>query len=304
MINRQLTKITILLCFFISGIANSIVAQETTYERKDDNSVWMEINPNTKNPRRFTEDNLVYQAGLVDTFTFHYFNPSGKECYMKFDPIQQTKIDRIHNGDTSFYTTYIPSYKLIDTFRTDSCIHLYTMKVHPDQKGFGPNYNQTVVEFNMLLNGESKAISFTGIVDNPHNIWLHPNRDCLLRILELNPFPYIQFPIKRGKKWEWHLSIGSQWGDQQWKTWEGKIENHYQYKIIKTDQDVKTPMGVLPCAVIKSTAKSELGKTALTAYYNEKYGFVRMEYVNIDGSRIIIDLVGTQSNVSTPTLYH
>jgi hypothetical protein len=37
-------------------------------------------------------------------------------------------------------------------------------------------------------------------------------------------------------------------------------------------------------------AESELGKTYLTSYFNETYGFVRLEYINIDGSTLNIEL--------------
>ena len=121
---------------------------------------------------------------------------------------------------------------------------------------------------------------------------MHPIRNCLFRILELNPFPYIQYPIEQGKNWKWKLTIGSHWGDERWKTWTGGIVNKYKYKITDTDCEVVTPMGTLPCVKVDAVAKSRIGKTYLTAYYNDTYGFVKMDNTNIDGSRIVIDLVG------------
>ena len=133
----------------------------------------------------------------------------------------------------------------------------------------------------------------SGIVENERNLWMHPNRECLFQILELNPFPYIQYPIKKGKTWKWRLSIGSHWGDERWKTWIGGIVNKYKYKITDTDCEVVTPMGTLSCVKVEAVAKSRIGKTYLTAYYNETYGFVKMGNTNIDGSRLLVDLVGT-----------
>ena len=52
-------------------------------------------------------------------------------------------------------------------------------------------------------------------------------------------------------------------------------------------------MGTLPCVKVEAMAKSRIGKTRLTAYYNDTYGFVRMDNINIDGSWIEIKLVGT-----------
>ena len=55
--------------------------------------------------------------------------------------------------------------------------------------------------------------------------------------------------------------------------------------------EVVTPMGAFPCIKVEAVAKSRIGKTYLTAYYNDTYGFVKMDNTNIDGSRIVIDLV-------------
>jgi len=52
-------------------------------------------------------------------------------------------------------------------------------------------------------------------------------------------------------------------------------------------------MGTLPCVKVDAVAKSRIGKTYLTAYYNDTYGFVKMENTNIDGSRLLVNLVET-----------
>jgi hypothetical protein len=49
-------------------------------------------------------------------------------------------------------------------------------------------------------------------------------------------------------------------------------------------------LGELSCYKIDSFAESALGKTYLTAYFNETYGFVRLEYINIDESKLNIEL--------------
>ena len=149
--------------------------------------------------------------------------------------------------------------------------------------------------FYFLFDGwrSNRPSSWSVIVENERNLWMHPNRDCLFQILELNPFPYIQYPVKKGNSWKWSLSIGSQWGDERWKTWTGGIVNKYKYKITDTDCEVVTQMGTLPCVKVEAVAKSRIGKTYLTAYYNDTYGFAKMDNTDIDGSRLLVDLVGT-----------
>ena len=53
------------------------------------------------------------------------------------------------------------------------------------------------------------------------------------------------------------------------------------------------------CTVVESRAKSRIGTTKATFYYEEKLGFVKYEYVNIDGSSLTIELV--EINVNQPT---
>lgn len=54
---------------------------------------------------------------------------------------------------------------------------------------------------------------------------------------------------------------------------------------------ITTKLGKLKCFVIESEASSELGTTRLVAYFHPKYGFVKLDYTNIDGSKTILTLV-------------
>ncbi len=116
----------------------------------------------------------------------------------------------------------------------------------------------------------------------------------MFQILELNPFPYVKTPYSIGNEWKWVLDIGQQWGDKRWKEWKGNIHNVYYYKLVETTT-LKTNLGNLKCLVIEGIAKSELGETRLKSYFNEEYGFVKLEYKNIDNSIIEFNLVGIES---------
>ena len=268
-------------------------SQTTEYSRSG--SVWFEVRNDTANPCRYTEDNKIYQAEREFTFGFHYYDPQGKERYMRYELVPMQGYDILANGDTNYYTALLPDFSFSDKFDAkDSCINQYLLKVLCNTSHFEKDYDQTVEEFSLLFDGQrsKRPMEWSGIVENERNLWMHPIRNCLFRILELNPFPYIQYPIEQGKNWKWKLTIGSHWGDERWKTWTGKIVNKYKYKITDTDCEVVTPMGTLPCVKVEAVAKSRIGKTYLTAYYNDTYGFVKMDNTNIDGSRIVIDLVG------------
>ncbi len=153
-----------------------------------------------------------------------------------------------------------------------------------------PDYSQSIILYEYYTDQGSESYNeMTGVIENVQNIWMHPPRTVLFRILELNPFPFIQRPYEAGNKWSWELSIGSPWGDNRWKTWEGRILNEMEYEITGLKK-MPSRLGMLECWEVIATAKSELGKTSLKAYFHEQHGFVKLDYTNIDGSSVVLDL--------------
>ena len=128
------------------------------------------------------------------------------------------------------------------------------------------------------------------IIENNEKVWIHPPRTYFFKILELNPFPDILKPYTIGREWDWSLEIGDYWGNVKWKEWEGVIINKQYYKITG-DTVLNTKTGNLHCYIVDSYAVSELGKTYLTSYFNDKYGFIKLDYTNIDGSKIVLNLI-------------
>lgn len=114
-------------------------------------------------------------------------------------------------------------------------------------------------------------------------------------VLELNPFPFIMMPYEVGHQWSWTLKkIGSFYGDPRWGEWEGTIDNVVRYEI--TDEIVLgTRLGDLDCFVIEAVGRNPLGESHLTAYFNMRHGFVRLDYINIDSSKLVMELVSVSS---------
>ena len=287
---RIITTLIVLM-----GCANFIAQAQNTEYSQSSSGIWFEVRTDSLNPCRYTEDNKIYQADREFNFEFHYFDPQGNERFMRYKLVPKQGICLTETGDTTTCTYTASDFSFSDIFdATDSCVNRYLLKVACTGGGFGNDYDQTIEEFRFFFDDQrEQSSSRSGIVENERNLWMHPNRSCLFKVLELNPFPYIQYPIKKGKTWKWKLTIGSHWGDERWKTWTGSIVNKYKYKITETDCEVVTPMGTLPCVKVEAMAKSRIGKTHLTAYYNDTYGFVKMDNTNIDGSLIEIKLVET-----------
>lgn len=228
----------------------------------------------SKDENKYNYNNEVFKVGSKFTYDFEHFNPANELQYFRVNEDQKTW-DFV-DGNT----------------QDDSVVKnviIGTLNGNPMQQ-FDPNYYQTAVSYRFK---ENTPYSMSGIIENEDNIWMHPPRDQYFKILELNPFPYVKAPYKIGTKWNWNLTIGGQWGDERWKTWEGNIENTYDYEI--TDKKtISTAFGDLECLVIESKANSSLGETGLTAYFHEKYGFIKLDYQNIDGSKTLLTLTKHQ----------
>ena len=141
----------------------------------------------------------------------------------------------------------------------------------------------------------------SAIIENDEEVWVHPPRDFFFKILQINPYPYIKKPFKKGLKWTWELKIGGRWGDKRWKEWTGNITNIASYEIVG-DTLLPTKAGKIKCYIVQSSAKSEIGTTYLTSYFNPIFGFVKLDYTNIDGSKIILDFIEWKSKNTLYTI--
>ncbi|GAA4273841.1 hypothetical protein U6A24_02130 [Aquimarina gracilis] len=228
---------------------------------------------------RYTSNNITFKKHTEFIYSYKHISPNGEVFLFEED----------HNIDDWRYAWRFVNSDSI----TQNSILKVKIKVKPGLQPFLeqiPDYNQTVLQYNYITkNEESLFNSVSGVIENENNIWMHPPRDKYFRILELNPFPFIKAPFKVGNKWNWSLKIGSSWGEKRWKTWQGAIENKYNYKIT-SKKKLNTKFGKIECYEIRAEAISSIGKTELQALFNPKYGFVELNYINIDGSKTNLTL--------------
>ncbi|HKK63310.1 MAG TPA: hypothetical protein VJ951_12170 [Bacteroidales bacterium] len=214
-------------------------------------------------------DQKIHKPGRTFYYRYQFTNVAGQEQYFVIKP------------DNTWHFVDAKS-------ENQEAIKDFQLKVRDSKINFkNPAYYQRSISYH--INKNIQRYNFTGVIENRKNIWIHPPRAYLFKILELNPFPYIKYPLQVGSSYKGSLRIGSGWGDERWKTWSGIIENQYNYEVTAR-RELDTPFGRLNCYVIASTAVSELGETKLTTYFNKTYGFVKLEYTNIDNSRLVIEL--------------
>jgi len=155
-----------------------------------------------------------------------------------------------------------------------------------------PDYSQTVIQQKYYSAYEDLLFDgSTGLIENKKNIWLHPFRGKYFSVLEFSPFPYVKFPLQVGKMWTWQLDdISERWSDERIVKYQGKQQASYVYKVVGKKK-IKSALGIKECYVTEATATTKLGLTRLTCFFNPQLGFIMLQYSNIDGSTIRLELI-------------
>lgn len=248
----------------------------------DDDGISVEKNDSKKKyDEIYNSNNEIYKIGRIFTFSYYYENLNGKKFLI-------AKGDEIKKENYSIF-----DWKFIEienqNDETVNKINLKPIAGNPFQSQID-DYNQTGISYEFIMNNERPlTMEVTGAIENEMNVWIHPPRSSFFQILEINPFPYIKAPYKIGTKWNWKLGIGDHWSDKRWLEWKGGIENNYEYEIVDK-KNISTKLGNLECYIVNAKAKSRIGETELISYFNLKYGFVKLEYKNIDGTKTILEL--------------
>ena len=281
--------VIILICVIIGCDSEDRTVEKRNYEIILDDGIYVEKFDSTNiSENRYTANNQTYTEG--NKLIYDYYSEDHNSKKYKFQELEgASELDHRERVKAWLFVD-------IDSL-TEKTIHRIELTVKYGLKPMInniPDYNQTVISYKYpQVNGESKFSSSTGLIENDKNVWAHPPRDKFIRILEINPFPFIQAPYEIGNKWNWSLRIGSFWGDERWKMWEESIENKYEYEIIGR-QKINLDMGEIECHVIQSTATSSIGQTHLLAYYNEDIGFIKLDYTNIDSTKTILELISLE----------
>lgn len=114
----------------------------------------------------------------------------------------------------------------------------------------------------------------TGAVDNEKFCWFHPPRHNQYSILELAPFPRVEYPLRIGKKYARLLSIGEGWGEMSNSkiTWSYNVVEHVgnNWKITSIAIPDKEPEKI----------------NRLDFVFNEIDGFLELNYLFDNGIKI------------------
>lgn len=276
---------TICILFTLVGCSGQSEIHPYTLEQRF-GGIYVETYDSTiTDKNRYTENNVIYEALDSYYFDYAYIDKEGKRF----------KMQREAGANSLEYEQLKRAWFLVpEEDRTEERIETIQLQV---QKGLSPfdqwmpDYYQTVMlYYYSAANGDQVFNEATGIVENEKNIWAHPPRQFLFMILELNPFPYIQAPFEIGNSWDWTLDIGNGYQDARWATWDSVITNNYIYEITGEER-IETKAGTFDTYIVESTAQSTVGTSHLKAYFSEEAGFVKLDYTNVDSTRMELELI-------------
>ncbi|MCU0326129.1 MAG: hypothetical protein MUF45_12880 [Spirosomaceae bacterium] len=149
---------------------------------------------------------------------------------------------------------------------------------------------QSLVRYDYINRGiRSLDSEQTGVIEIGKRVVLNPPRQSFFKILEFSPSPQVGDSLK----------VGFEWNDRQVLTedakmpslaeWTGELTKDLSYKITRSEY-IHTNIGTVFCYIIAGTCISSLGETKLIAHYNEDFGFIKMDFFNVDGSRILFEI--------------
>jgi hypothetical protein len=228
--------------------------------------------------KHLSDDNTVYK--LYRQFYYKYYFLNKKDTLLVK---LYTKPGHIAPFELSWKLE--PKSKL--TFEQDyTAIHYLAMTVKT-----GDYFGQASLLQYDYLSKERCGIKHeqTGLIEVCSDILILPPKEGHFLISELNPRPEIREPLVKDNTWVTNHKTSDVGGINKWKTWQGIIEVSSRYQI-RDIQTIKTNIGFLKCFIIEANSQSSVGETHLIAYYNEEYGFVKLNYTNIDGSYLVMDI--------------
>lgn len=162
-------------------------------------------------------------------------------------------------------------------------------------KGFYPQRKQTAIDwvhFQTHWKDTTLLKETTGVVDAEDEFFIHPPREGDLYVLSFAEFPTI------------HTSVFTDTTSKIKSTGTVTMAKSYKGKTItqvNTTQEYQGKANIsLPINKtvrahhLRATAKSELGTIYGNYYFSEDWGFVRMDYLLPDSTKISIQLTGTE----------
>lgn len=242
-----------------------------------------------------TVDNKIYQKGKEFYFSYIYIDTNGEGFY--FDKL--TPPTWTHASDM-LYLSWLDTVQIWKFVAKQDVSDTTIVGIKLTYNSSSYIRGQTPMKYQYIMqNGLVCYEHSASLTENEREIEIRTPYQYLFKILTLNPLPHIKKTYKKGRIWhESSATLGGSdwkmWKNEEWGEWLCKhkipIYTDCYYRILRKNVIIPTCFGILRCYKITSIGKSSLGDTYLIAYFNEKYGFVLLKYINIDNSMIVLQL--------------
>ena len=267
-----------------------IKAQNTTPEPTDLSykmnavGIFVEDFPDTmKDPERYNRDNKIYRTGRSFIYEIIYKDKSGQQYFFEVPDANNVRSWQL-----------VPAEKANkNTIKKIRMVVQQGLEPYIDRD---PQFNMSVLGIEFMMDNdfmEQKLLST--LVENEKNLWITPPRDFIFKVLELSPYPFVWFPVEKRRPWVWKRGISDRWSDPAWMEWKGRLKANYKYTN-HGHRLVRTKFGDRRCYELHAMAA--LGKeqriTKLNMLFNQDLGFIKLDYLNIDSSTLVLNLVEVQ----------
>jgi len=237
------------------------------------------MNLDSSTIQNYTDDNKIYREGLRFVYDYRYIDDGtfliGNEGH-RLDTITDK------NSQTIVQVSFTVSE---DRGRS--------------MREMIPDYHQSGVNYDYYgKNGESfYPKTSSGLIENEINVWIHPfRRSTYFAMLNINPYPYVQYPIEVDNTYHWELGVGgSAYIDPIWAMWDGTTIRKHSYQVTGKETIALPFVDSVEVHVIKATSTSEIGDSGATFKFSDKYGFVEMNFENLNGSKFLFILTQIDS---------
>jgi len=236
----------------------------------------------------YNSDNKIYLSEKKFVYEIAYYNKNNTLCDIVLD-YSNCKVNECLG---SCYTTKTDT---IINNRSNYVINNIILEVYAHANN---NYNlvndeQTIITYqyknkNDKLNRISEQ---TGVKENLDYVYLHQPRDNIFGITEYSSPPYVLYPLFINKKYELNGSIYKEWAERlNFKNPRG-TSIYTEYNVVNQYYKKVKGFNTLEIYEIEATSNSEYGTSNAKFLFNKKYGFIELDYLNIDSSRVLLKLI-------------
>lgn len=217
----------------------------------------------------YTDDNVIYKDQKEFVYSYKYIEDGQEYLIGNKGHILNTteEID----DHTVMEVSFIPSKKEEEMW-----------------KRFDSTNQQTAIRYH-YYNRNSKSFEpweASGLVENEKNIWIHPfRRPGYFAMLNLNPYPFVKFPIQIADTYKWELKVGGDvYLNNLWIDFKGTTLRKHHYMVVSKTMKHFPYTGDIETYHIKANSNSEIGESSAEFYFSEEYGFVEMIFYNVNNS--------------------